>query len=180
MVHAAVQEGPVVGHQKKALLSAEIAAHHLSSVGIQVIGGLIDEREASFPKEEQGQQKLGLLPVGKGVIGAVEDLFLQLQPGHLPQETPALQSRLQLLQRIPGQPLRVDGFTGKVFKAHRGRDAAPVFVLPQQQAQKGGLAPAVAAGEAQLPVGVELKAHVLEDLVVAAVVSKRKMRNVDQ
>ena len=33
-------------------------------VGVQVVGGLVDEGKAVFPQEQQGQQELGLLPVG--------------------------------------------------------------------------------------------------------------------
>jgi hypothetical protein len=68
----------------------------------------------------------------------------------------------------------------EVFKAHRGGNLPPVLVLPQQKAQKGGLPPAVAPGEAQLPFGVDLEAHVLEDVIVTAVIGKGQMRYLNQ
>ena len=47
-------------------------------------------------------------------------------------------------------------------------------------AQEGGLASAVAPGKAQLPVGVDLNAQVLEYVVIAAVIGKGHMRNLNQ
>ena len=113
--------------------------------------------------------------MGETVEGAVEHVLLQLQPRHLPQEPPALQSRLQLLQRLPGEPVRVPGLPGKIAEAHRRRDLPPIFIVPHQKAEEGGLSPTVASGEAQLPIGVDLKAQVLKYIVITAVIGKGKM-----
>jgi hypothetical protein len=60
----------------------------------------------------------------------------------------------------------------EIGKRHRGCDAAPILVLPQQQVQKGGLAPAVSAGEPQLPIGIDLKVYILKDVFIAAIIGK--------
>src|SRR5699024_6834453 len=49
-----------------------------------------------------------------------------------------------------------------------------------KQLEKRGLAPAVAADEAQLPAGVQPEAHVLKDGVVAGRIGKRQMFDLDQ
>ena len=58
-------------------------------------------------------------------------------------------------------------------------NSALIGVLAHQELQKGGLAPAVAAGKAQLPAGVDLKADVFKNGGQAPLVAKGKVGYLD-
>jgi cyanophycinase-like exopeptidase len=68
----------------------------------------------------------------------------------------------------------------KIFKVDTGRNASAVFVFAEQQVEKCGLASAVSSRKAQLPIGIDLKAYVFENVVVAAVIGKRQVGHFDQ
>ena len=53
-------------------------------------------------------------------------------------------------------------------------------MLSQKQVQKGGLAPSVSAGEAQLPVGINLKADIFKNWFMTAVIGKGQIGNLNQ
>ena len=69
VVHAAVQEAAVVGHQDKAPLPLEVGRNQLPPLGVQVVGGLVNKGEAPLPEEQGRQEDLGPLPVGEGGEG---------------------------------------------------------------------------------------------------------------
>ena len=167
VIHTAVQEPAVVGDQDKTFLPSEIGRDQGTALGIQVVGGLVDEEEMSLVEEERRQQDLALLPAGEGGEGPLQDLRLHVQQSQLPQKFPFLGLRTDFLQDSLGELVFVRDGVGEVVKDHGVGDPALVFVLPLQQPQKGGFPPAVAAYEAQLPAAVQLEGDVVEDGVEA-------------
>ena len=180
VVHAPVQEPPVVGHQDEALLFLQVGRHHGPGLGVQVVGGLVDEQEVPLVQKQGGQQHLGLLAVGQAGKGAVQRVGPHPQQGQLPLQLPALRAGAHPLQHRAGGAARVGDGVGEIVEGHRGPDGAGVFVPAHKQLEKRGLAPAVAADEAQLPAGVQPEAHVLKDGVVAGRIGKRQMFDLDQ
>ena len=172
MVHAPVQKGPVVGHQQKAPLPPQVLRHRLPSPGVQVVGGLVDQQVPLLPAEQRRQQRLGPLSVGEGGKGPVQRLGLYAQQPRLPQQLPLLRRGGRLLEHLQGHAGRVPRLMGEVRAGRRAGNPSAAGILPQQQAQKGGLPPAVAAQEAQLPASVKLKAHIFKYVIVAARIGK--------
>ena len=91
----------------------------------------------------------------------------------------------EVLARVEAQLRRYKQFSGGGGSAVLTHGAVSythlvVFVLPLEQPQQGGLAPAVAPHQTQPPVGIQLQAQVLKDIVVAAGISKGQIPDVDQ
>ena len=76
--------------------------------------------------------------------------------------------------------LRMGDRIGKIIKLHRRVNGAAIGIFPHQKAEKGGFAPAVAADEPQLPPGVDLKAGMGEDLVIAGRIGKGQIGYLDE
>ena len=180
VVHAAVQEIPVVGHQQKAPLFPEVRRRGPPSGGVQMVGGLVDEEIPLLPAEQRRQQALGLLPAGERVEGPVQRPGVHPQQARLPQKLPLLRRRADGAEDVQRHPGRVRHLIGEVRAGQRMGDAAAMGILPHQQPQKGGLSPAVAAQKAQLPVRVELKAHMVIDIVIAARIGKGQVIHPNQ
>ena len=68
---------------------------------------------------------------------------------------------------------------GEIVEIYRRVDAPLKRIFPHQQLQKGRLAAAIAADEAQLPVAVELKARLFKNIVVAARIGKAQVGYLD-
>ena len=175
VIHAAVQERPVVGHQQEPLFAAEIPAHQLPARAVEVVGGLVDEQEAVFPGKEHRQQQLGLLTPGQRGKRPVQRVLGHLQRRQFPQKPPRGHIRADARQQLHGGLRRVRHVEGEVVKAHAGVYRALIGVLPLQEPQQRGLAAPVSARQPQPPVGVELKADVFKDVVVAALVAEREV-----
>ena len=60
----------------------------------------------------------------------------------------------------------------KILKIDACAYCAVVFIFTQQKIKEGGFAPAVSAYEAQLPVGIYLKADIFKYIVVTAFIRK--------
>ena len=63
VVHAAVEKGAVMADEKKALFHVQVPADQFSAADIKVVGRLVDEQKPVFPREEQAELQLGLLPL---------------------------------------------------------------------------------------------------------------------
>ena len=172
VIHAAVQERAVMGHQNEAPLAIQVPAHQLTALNIQVVRRLVDQQEVVLLGKQHRKLQFCLFAVAERSIGTVQNLILQPQLVHLTSYTPVFVVGVHGLHSLDGELSGVCHMVGKVGKGHRSGNAAPVLVLPQKQIQKGGLAPAIAPGEAQPPVGVQLKADIFEDVFIAAVVGK--------
>ena len=145
-----------------------------------MVGGLVDEEEISLLQKECRQQRLGLLAVGQGVERSMERRLFHLQAVKLPQELPVLGLGAYLPQDILGGGFGMFHRVGKIVKRHRGADASFIGIPPQKQHKKGGLPPAVSAHKAQLPVGVNLKADVVKDRIIAAGIGKCEVFHLNQ
>ena len=175
MVDAAVEECPVVGDQQKALFAAEIAADQSPSRLIEMVGRLVDQQKAVFAGKEHRQQNFGLLAAGKRGKWPVQQLLRQFKRRKLPQEAPLRHVRADALQQVDGILRRIRYGVGKIVEAHACVDRALIGVFSLQKPQKRGFAAAVAADQSQPPVGVQLKADVFKDVVIAAVIAERKV-----
>ena len=166
--------------QQEAAFAGEIAAHYPAALQIQMVGGLVQQKEGPLTEKKGGQEHLDLLAAGEGGVGAEQDPGIHLQRVQLLVYTPEFQSGLLLLQNGQGVPLRRGHRGGEAVKGYRHGNRAVVFVLPLEQPQQGGLAPAVAPHQTQPPVGIQLQAQVLKDIVVAAGISKGQIPDIDQ
>ena len=86
----------------------------------------------------------------------------------------------QSLGNAAGAALGLGDLRRKEAEAHGRFDAARIGKLAGQDAQQGGLSPAVAGDEAQLPVGIQLKTGVGEHVVVTAFVVKAQVLHLDE
>ena len=84
MVHAAVEQGAVVGDQDKPLFPVQIPAHGVARLLVQMVGRLVDEQEPVLVEEQGRQQHLGLLAVAQGTKRAVQHLRIHPQQGQFP------------------------------------------------------------------------------------------------
>ena len=168
-----------MGDQKEPLLPPQVGRHLGPAPGVQVVGGLVDQRNPPRLQEQGRQQHLGPLPLGQGGKGPLQGLRLQPQQRQLPLHLPALRGGTQPGEHRLHRPGRVGDRGGEIAEPGRGLDAPPVLQLPHQQPEQGGLAPAVAAHQPQLPVGVQLQADVLKYIAVSRRVAKGEMLNLN-
>ena len=91
-------------------------------MGVQMVGGLIDQREAALPEEECCQQDLGLFAARESAEGLPEQVRGELKLRKLPQNQPLGCLWSTLLQDISGALFRVWNRTGEVSEGHRGLD----------------------------------------------------------
>ena len=145
-----------------------------------MVGRLVDQQEAVFPREQQRQQELGLFSGRKRSEAAIEQRLVEGQRRHLAQQAPFLQLRMQRFQDLPGRPLRPGHAEREVVAVYALGDAALIVVFSRQQAQEGGLAAAVAPGEAKLPVCVDLRPAVFKNRVKAAGIGETEVFDLDQ
>ena len=179
VVHAAVQELPVVGDQNEPPLALEIGGHAAAGFGVQVVGGLVDEQEPPLVQEQRGQQGLGLFPRRQGRKRAVQRIVGHAQAGKFAFQFPFLCVGADPGQHGAGGAFGAGNGIGEVVEAHRGLDAAGIFVVAHQQAQQRRFAAAVAADEAQLPVGVDLERYIVKDGFAAGRIRKSQMFHTD-
>ena len=179
VVNAAVQKLPVVGDQNEALLPFQVGRNQRPGLGIQMVGWLVNQQEVPRIQEQRRQQHLGLLPVGEGVKGPVQNILADMEPGQLPQQLPGLGLGADIQQNVPGVPLRAGDRVREIVKLNTGADASLVVVFPQQKVQKGGFSPAISPNKAQLPVGIDLKADILEYGIEAGWIGKGEIFNLN-
>ena len=180
MVYAAVEKGAVVGNKKKSVFLIEIAAHQLPPLQIQVIRRLIDQEEIVLRGKQDRKLQFRLLAAAEGGIGAVQHRLVQPQSRHFALQAPEFIRRIHLLRGLDRQGLRTLHGKRKIGKRHACGDRPLIGKLPQKQAEKGRLPSPVASGEAQLPVRVDLKADVIKDGLIAAVIGKTQIVYLNQ
>ena len=172
MVHAAVEEAAVVRDQDKPFFLFQVGGQLVPRFGVKVVRRLVDEQKMPLPQKQRGQQHLGLLAMGKRAERPPQRPLVDAQQREFAQKLPGLglgaQFRQQLLRAAGGVPHRVR----EIVERYRRCDRAAVGVTAQQQLQKRRLAAAVAADEAQLPVGVDLEADMLKNGIVAGRVAE--------
>ena len=164
--------------QKAPPLPPQVAAQPGAALGVQVVGGLVDQRVAALLQKQRRQQHAGLLAGRKAAEPPVQELLPQAQKPQFPLQLPVggvaagrRAGRLRHRGHRVGRRVREPpGLLGQA-------DAAGVLLLAAQQPQQRGLAPAVAAGQAQLPAGVQLQVQIGKDVVVAAGPGKRQVGN---
>ena len=162
-----------MGHQQKAPVQPpEVVGHQRPSRAVQVVGRLVDHGVGPLVQKEGGQQGSGLLPAAEGGEGPVQQLLPQPQLGQLPDQPPLLLRRHTLKQQVQRPPGRVGHRSGPAPAGLTQRDNPLPLQLPGQQTEQGGLAPAIAAHQPQLPVGVQLEVQPLKDGGVVPVVGK--------
>ncbi|MNY43830.1 hypothetical protein D3C86_1788130 [compost metagenome] len=52
-------------------------------------------------------------------------------------------------------------------------------MFAEKQLKKSGLSPSVPSRKPQFPIGINLKIHVLEDVIVGALIGKSKAGNIN-
>ena len=180
MIHAAIQKRPVVGHQNKALFRTQILAHQPPAPDIQMVCRLVNEQKIVLFGKQYRKLELRLFPVAQGAVGPIKHLVVQLQFCHFPLNLPIFVVRIHGFHRVNGQDALVCHGIWKIRKLHRSGNPALIVVFSQKQIQEGGFAPAVPAGEAQTPVGIDLEADVLKNVFIAAVIGKCQIGNLNQ
>ena len=86
----------------------------------------------------------------------------------------------QSLGHLLSGELRPGKRKGEIVAFLRRGDGPGILPLPHEQTQQGGFPPPVSADQAQAPVGVQLDRQVLEHWVIAALIGKREVRNINQ
>ena len=172
MVYAAVQECSVVGHQDEPLFRAQIPAHQLPPPDVQVVRGFINQQKVVLLGKQHRKLELCLLPIAQGVIGAVEYPVIQMQIRHFPLNFPIFIVRVHGFHRVNGKNAFVLHGIREVGKGNRGGNAALIVIFSQKQIQKGSFAPAIPADKAQTPARVNLKADILKNVFVTALIGK--------
>ena len=175
MVNAPVQEGAVVAHQQKAVLAAQVIRHQFAAMHVQVVGGLVNQRVHILPGKQRRQQGLGLFAPAEGVKGTVQRVLGHLKQVQFTNQPPVRGVRRGLLHHKQRQLARVRHLKGKVHGRQGQVDAALIGVLPLQQAQQRGFAPAVSGHQPQAPGGVHRKGYMLKHGRIAALIGKGKI-----
>ena len=154
--HAA-EKGPVMGdEEQRHARGSQQVFHPVDGGDIEMVGGLVQQQRVRVGGQRAREQHPPLLPSGKG---GEEGVRLQARQGN-----PAFGLKLGLPIAFGGVvfgafghdfrdgSLQIGGdVLGKIGDALAGGDddfAAIGFLLPEQQAQQGGLARAVAARKA--------------------------------
>ncbi|MNC24488.1 hypothetical protein D3C75_725430 [compost metagenome] len=179
MVHTIVQKSPVMGYQNIAAFAPQIVADLLPCSHIQMVGRFINKQEPVFLQEQRRQQHFRLLSVGQGFEGAVQGFLAHLQKSQLPHQLPMDIIRINLRDHIQGIVLRMGNRKREILELHTCAYLAAVFIFAQQQIQEGCFSSAVTPCKPQLPVCIDLKAYVLKNIVIAAVITKRQIGNPD-
>ena len=145
-----------------------------------------------FESEGLDRDHLALIPIDRPVAelqqlahqdpgGARrDDVLIHLQQRELPFQPPLFAAGRELLRHLDGKPVGV--------LLHRHREIAEIGLClnaagkagqairlalrAQQQAQQGGLSPAVASGQAQPPVGVQRGGKLLKNRLITALIAK--------
>ena len=177
MIHAGVQQIPVVGYQNKALLSRQIPLHRFSGFLVQMVRGLVDQKKIILPGKQHRQQHLRALSRAQRPEGPVQDFRAFPQKLQLADHAPQLAAALQLLRELRGGPffLFFRDRIRKIIENRKSADASLIGIFSEEQVQKGRLPLPVAPDQPQLPVRVDDKGHVLENIVKTAFISEGQM-----
>ena len=145
-----------------------------------MVGRLVDQGEGVLLQKQRCQLQLGLFPTGELPEGTPQRILIHLQQRELPFQSPLFAVGRELLRHLDGKPVGV--------LLHRHREIAEIGLClnaagkagqairlalrAQQQAQQGGLSPAVASGQAQSPVGVQRGGKLLKNRLITALIAK--------
>ena len=145
-----------------------------------MVGRLVDQGEGVLLQKQRCQLQLGLFSAGELPEGAPQRVLIHLQQRELPFQPPLFAAGRELLRHLDGKPVGV--------LLHRHREIAEIGLCldaagkagqairlalrAQQQAQQGGLSPAVASGQAQAPVGVQRGGKLLKNRLITALIAK--------
>ena len=105
MIHASVEQRPVVGDQHEAPFAGQVAAQSGATRGVQMVGGFVDERKARIVGEQSRQQGFGLFApaqAGKGSRFPGRRLKLgHAEQGQFPPPAPRGEIRNQQARQRP-------------------------------------------------------------------------------
>ena len=172
MIDTDVQKGAVVRDEQEAALGFQVIRNQRAGFRVQMVGRLVNQQEAVFPREQQREQQLNLFPAGKRAERTVQDIVRQVQPVHLARKLPVFVVRLYIFDHADRVLGRVGDGKGEVVERHSRTDRALVLVFVLQQLEQRGLAAAVAADQSKPPVRVQPERDIFEDVVIAAVIGK--------
>ena len=119
MVHTIIEETAVVRNQEKAFFLFQIGRQNFSRAGVQMVGGLIDQKKMPLVPEKSRQQHLGLLPVGQRVKRSPKHPWIDLKIGEFPHQFPLFRKRAYLLQDIFRHFCLIGNGIREVIKLHR-------------------------------------------------------------
>lgn len=147
-------------------------------MGVEVIGGLVNEgisasrAPAVFPGEKGSQQRLGLLALGEGGEGPIQHRIIHLELIEFADQLPFFRVRRSEEHHVAGVRRHIRYGVGEIHRRQWHVNMTLIRKLLLQQPQKGGLALAVAADQAETPGRIKVEAHVFKNGGIGAVISK--------
>ena len=88
--------------------------------------------------------------------------------------------RIHGFHRVDGKDALVRHKIREVGKLYRGGNTALIFILSKKQIQKGSLTTPVPSSESQFPVRINLETDILKNILIAAVIGKGQIGNLNQ
>ena len=168
-----------MGHQNKALFALQVFPDAGTPFLIQMVRGLVNEQELILPGKQDRQHHLRSLSVAQRRKSPVQHVCVHMEKCQLPAQLPELIVRIQFFHNLQNCFFHILYLEWKVVKAFLRGDAASVFIRSHQKLQKRGLSPSVSCDKTQFPVCINLKGHVLENIVGTSLIIKRQMIDAD-
>ncbi len=167
VVHAGVQQIPIMGYQNIPLLPRQIGFDRLPGRLVQMIGRLVDQQKIMSSGKQHRQHHFCTLPMAERPEGPVKNLCIHTQTLQLATYPPELAVRLHMLQKLRPAALhllRLD-LIRKIIKPDACMYTSAVFIFSKQKLQKRRLSFPVPPQESQLPVRINRKRNMFKNIV---------------
>ena len=179
MIDASIQQGAVMGYQEKPALFAQVGAQQAAASLIEMVGRLVNQRKSVLAREKRGQLRLGLFPGRQRAERAVQRRLIHAEQRQFAHEPPFFAATAKPGQYGARRAFRLSGRRGEIAEVCPGVNAPRAVQRSKQQAQQRGFPAPVAADQAKLPLVVERERYVGKYRVIAAVITKTEIRNLD-
>ena len=134
MIHAGIQQVPVMGYQNKALFPRQISFYRFSGFLIQMVRRFVNHQKIIFSGKQHRQQHLRALSQAQRPEGPVQDFRAFPQKLQLTDHAPQLAAAFQLLRKLRGGLIFLffRNRIGKIIKLYGCLNFAAVFIFPEQ------------------------------------------------
>ena len=179
MVHAGIQQVPVVGNQQKSFFLTQVFLDNFSGSLVQMVCRLVDEQEIIFSGKKNRKHDSRALPMAERSKGAVKQLRIHLHFIKLHDDPPFLAVRRKFIQEIRHtfrKPLFFN-LKGKIIKRHGSLNTPLIFIFSKQQIQKSRLSLAVPSNKSQFPIGIYAKRYLFKNIFKTALIAEGQIRH---
>lgn len=141
---------------------------------------LVDQQIVLLRRKQDRKLQLCLLASAERGIGPEQDRLVEPQLFHLALQPPELIIRLHFRDGVDGRCLRTTDQIREIGNRRARGDLSLIGICPAQQAKQRCFSAPVASDKAESPAGVDLEAGILKNRLVASIIGKRQIFDVDQ